>query len=208
LPGNNAVAILLQTSIVALAPASLTFPSTGVETSSAAQTVTITNTGTASITFINPKALTPISVTTGSTVTSQANETATAANGNAYQLNCGNTVGCNWPYNYDACWGTGEGNNIACDGYLTQDMNGCVILDVPTISNNYPPYNHYNLQNLPQSHPPIGSWVVVKGQLFQGPNSGPNGACPSTYINVTTIQAANPPPSAQAISKSPLTFFS
>jgi hypothetical protein len=137
-------------------------------------------------------------VTTVSTVTNQAATTATvtAVNGNAYQQNCVTGVGCNPPYNYDSCWSTGQGNNVACDGYLIQDQNGCIELSVPTLTNAQQPYDHYTLQNLPLSHPSIGSWVVVKGQLFQGPNSGPNGeSCPTSYINVDSIQPTNAPPS-------------
>jgi hypothetical protein len=139
-------------------------------------------------------------ITSFSTANSQATQTtttgATAANQFAYQMNCVSGYGCNWPYNYDACWGTGQGNGVACDGYLMQDGNGCVVLAVPTDTVQQPPYNHYSLQNLPSSYPPIGSWVVVKGLLFEGTNSGPNGAaCPTNYINVSSIQPTNPPPS-------------
>jgi hypothetical protein len=137
-------------------------------------------------------------VTVMSTTTNGAatTATATAVNGNAYQQNCVTGVGCNPPYNYDSCWSTGQGNQVACDGYLIQDQNGCVELSVPTLTVAQNPYDHYSLQNLPSSHPSIGSWVVVKGTLFQGPNSGPNGAsCPTSYINVSSIQPTNPPPS-------------
>jgi hypothetical protein len=146
----------------------------------------------------NPQSPPATTVTTVATVTNQATttQTAAAANSNGYQLNCGNVVGCNWPYNYDACWGTGQGNDVACDGYLTQDQSGCIELAVPTITNTEPLYNHYTLQNLTSSHPPIGSWVVVRGQLFQGSNSASNGAaCPSSYINVSSIQPTDPPAS-------------
>ena len=135
-------------------------------------------------------------VTTVSTVTNQAATTAiaTAVNGNAYQQGCATGVGCNPPYNYDSCWSTGQGNNVACEGYLIQDSSGCIELSVPTLTVAQQPYDHYTLQNLPASHPTIGSWVVVKGQLFQGPNSGPNGAsCPTSYINVSSIQPTNAP---------------
>jgi hypothetical protein len=139
---------------------------------------------------------TTTTVTTVSTVTSQVGitQTDTAGNGYAYQGNCVGAVGCYWPYTYDACWGTGQGNNVACDGYLFQDQNGCIVLSVPTLTVTQPPYDHYTLQNLPPLYPPIGSWAVVKGQLFQGPNSAPNGAsCPTSYITVSSIQPANAP---------------
>ena len=80
---------------------------------------------------------------------------------------------------------------VQCSGYLYADGSGCVDLLVPVdngYSNNIQQY--YYLQNLPASHPPIGSWVTVTGQLNQqGNNAGPNGgACPSSYINVTSIK--------------------
>jgi hypothetical protein len=137
-------------------------------------------------------------VTAVSTANTQVAQTATVtpAQGGAYQLNCGAGFGCNWPYTYDACWGTGQGNNVACDGYLYQNGNGCIELAVPTDTLQQPPYDHYDLLNLPSSYPPIGSWVVVKGQLFQGSGSTSNGSsCPSSYITVSSIQSTNPPPS-------------
>jgi hypothetical protein len=142
-------------------------------------------------------------VTSVSTVNNQATQTvaasATAVNGGAYQFNCVTGYGCNWPYNYDACWGTGQGSNVACDGYLIQGTNGCVELAVPTDTVAQPPYNHYTLQNLPSSYPPIGSWVIVKGQLLQGASLSSNGSngtsCSTTIISVTSIQPTNPPPS-------------
>ena len=137
-------------------------------------------------------------VTVLSTQTNQAatTATATAVNGQAYQQACVTGPGCNPPYNYDSCWSTGQGNTVACDGYLIQDQNGCVELSVPTMTVAQNPYDHYTLQNLPSSHPAIGTWVVVKGQLYTGPNSGPNGAsCPTAYINVSSIQPTNAPPS-------------
>lgn len=145
--------------------------------------------------FVTNLQRTTTTVTASTTVTSQALQAFTAANGNAYQVNCvPGQVDCNWPYNYDACWGTGQGNNVACDGYLTQDQSGCVELAVPTITDTEPPYNHYTLQNLPYSYPPIGTWVLVKGQLLEGPNSAPNGAaCPTSIITVTSIQPTNAP---------------
>ena len=79
-------------------------------------------------------------------------------NGNAYQMNCGPdqySYGCNWPYTYDACQGTGVGNGVTCDGYLLQGPNGCVELAVPTDTVQQPPYDHYALQGLPSSFPPM-----------------------------------------------------
>jgi len=137
-----------------------------------------------------------------STVNNQAMQTATVtpapANGGAYQLNCGAGYGCNWPYTYDACWGTGQGNSVACDGYLLQGQNGCVELAVPTDTVQQPPYDHYVLQNLPSSYPSIGSWVVVKGQLSLVTSNKvvpSSTACPANSIAVTSIRPTNPPPS-------------
>lgn len=144
-------------------------------------------------------------ITTVSTVNNQATQTiaasATVVSGTANQLNCGSgssSYGCNWPYTYDACQGTGQGNDVACDGYLMQGPNGCVVLAVPTDTVQQPAYDHYALQNLPSSYPSMGSWVAVKGQLSLAP--GPNtassnpAACPTSSISVTSIQPTNPPP--------------
>jgi hypothetical protein len=132
-------------------------------------------------------------VTASSTVTTQATQTATVANSNAYQPNCTPGVACSWPYNYDACSWTGNGNNVVCDGYLIQGQGGCVELGVPTVSAAQPLYNHYTLQNLPSSYPTIGSWVVVSGQLLQGPNSTASGtSCSTSIIIVNSIQPLNP----------------
>ena len=135
------------------------------------------------------------------TQTQTVSSSATQPSGAAYQLNCGSgssSYGCNWPYTYDACQGTGQGNNVACDGYLLQGPNGCVELAVPTDTVEQPAYDHYALQNLPSSYPSIGSWVVVKGalSLSASPNSASNSsACPANSISVTSIQPTNPPPS-------------
>jgi len=144
-------------------------------------------------------------VTAVSTVNNQvtqmvgASANATAANGGAYQLNCGPgeySYGCNWPYTYDACQGTGQGNAVACDGYLMQGPNGCVELAVPTDTVQQPPYDHYALQNLPSSYPAMGTWVVVKGGLSLSSNQSSalsSTACPTSAISVTSIQPTNAP---------------
>jgi hypothetical protein len=143
---------------------------------------------------------------TTNTVKSQATQTVAVAAGTtavsqgAYQLNCGsggNSYGCNWPYTYDACQGTGIGNGVTCDGYLMQGPNGCVELAVPTDTVSQPAYDHYALQNLPSSYPSIGSWVVVKGQLSltASPMSASSStSCPANSISVSSIQPTNPPP--------------
>lgn len=93
------------------------------------------------------------------------------------------------------------GNLIQCSGHLLQSANGCVILGF--LVGNGAPNNimttatqYYTLQNLPSSYPPIGSWVMVTGQLHQGTNTSPTGgACPGNYITVTSItQATTLPP--------------
>ncbi len=146
-------------------------------------------------------------ITAISTVNNQATQaiaaSATVVSGaaNANQQNCGSgssSYGCNWPYTYDACQGTGQGNGVACDGYLLQGSNGCVELAVPTDTVDQPAYDHYALQNLPASIPSMGSWVVVKGQLSLTSSlnsSSSNAACPTNSISVTSIQPTNPPPS-------------
>ena len=132
-----------------------------------------------------------------------ANSNYTAVSGAAFQSNCGSgsfSYGCNWPYTYDACLGTGIGIGVTCDGYLEQGPSGCVILAVPTDTAAQPPYDHYALQNLPSSYPPIGSWVVVKGGLtlsgtapLTSAYSQSNRTCPTNTISVTSIQQTNEP---------------
>jgi len=130
---------------------------------------------------------------------SQATQTvasATTPSGAAFQQNCGpssSSYGCNWPYTYDDCQGTGQGNTVACDGYLVQGPSGCVELAVPTDTVSQPAYDHYALQNLPSSYPSIGSWVVVKGGLTLSTtplsaSSNWASSCPTSAISVTSIQ--------------------
>ena len=106
-------------------------------------------------------------------------------------------VSAQWYFNgnyYTTCL-PGPSNLIQCSGNLLQNPNGCTVLRflVGNWVNN--PTNiittatqYYTLQDLPSSIPPIGSWVTVTGQLYQGPNHSPIGAaCPGNYINVTSI---------------------
>lgn len=148
--------------------------------------------------------ITTITSTTVNTVNGQATQTvaagATAVSGAAFQQNCGagsSSYGCNWPYTYDDCQGTGIGNGVTCDGYLVQGPNGCVILAVPTDSVDQPAYDHYALQNLPSSYPSVGNWVMVKGGLTLSasptPTSSSGISCPTNTISVTTIQQINAP---------------
>ena len=80
--------------------------------------------------------------------------------------------------------------SVQCSGYLFIDGSGCTDLLVPIddgYTNNIQQY--YNLRNLPTSHPSIGSWVTVRGELTQqGSNMGPNGgACPASSIIISSI---------------------
>jgi hypothetical protein len=84
----------------------------------------------------------------------------------------------------------GLSSTVQCTGWLYKDPNGCVDLMVP-VDDGYTNQiqQYYSLQNLPSSYPSIGSWVTVKGQLYQnGQMMGPSGgACPASYITVTSI---------------------
>jgi len=100
--------------------------------------------------------------------------------------------------NYDTCnlsyasYNQPSANNtVSCYGYLYQDSAGCTDLVVP-ITNPYylesPVYQYLNLHNMPSNSPPMGSWVTVTGQIYQGYSAGPSGAaCPLNYVNVTSI---------------------
>lgn len=91
-------------------------------------------------------------------------------------------------YNW-GCYTNGSADTVQCAGYLYKDANGCTDLLVP-IDNGYSNQvqQYYYLANLPSSHPPIGSQVTVTGQLSQGYHAAPNGgACPSSYINVSSL---------------------
>lgn len=111
----------------------------------------------------------------------------------------------NWPYytcgyygctylnyfSHNVCQGTAGNTTVTCSGFLYDQGNGCIDLAIP-IDNGYyfenRVYQFYSLQNLPSSHPGIGSWVTVTGQIHQGSNSSPSGAgCPGNYITVTSI---------------------
>jgi hypothetical protein len=82
----------------------------------------------------------------------------------------------------------GPGNWIQCSGNLLQSPGGCMILGFIVSSGYTTATQYYTLHNLPSSYPPVGSWVTVTGQLYNGFNFSPSGAaCPGNYINVTTI---------------------
>lgn len=107
-------------------------------------------------------------------------------------------VSAQWYWNgtyYTTCQ-QGPGNWIQCSGSLLQFPRGCVVLGFLVSSGYTTATQYYTLQNLPSSYPSVGSWVVVAGDLYSGFNASPSGAaCPGNYINVTSIQATNPPPS-------------
>jgi hypothetical protein len=104
-------------------------------------------------------------------------------------------VSAQWYFNgsyYTTCL-PGPGNSIQCSGMLLQSPGGCIILgfhvgnwinaNIVTTATQY-----YTLHDLPSSYPPLGSWVTVTGQLYNGYNYSPSGAaCPGNYINVTSI---------------------
>ena len=159
--------------------------------------------------YVTNTQIVPTTMTSVATVNSQVVQMVTsrgnytAASGAAFQFNCGpgsSSYGCNWPYTYDACQGTGIGNSVTCVGYLEQGPSGCVILAVPTDTTAQPPYDHYALQNLPSSYPSMGSWVVVKGGLTlsgtvtrTSSSSQSNSTCPTNTISVTSMQQTNLP---------------
>jgi hypothetical protein len=167
----------------------LTNTQTLYSTETNTQTQTVTSIGTQTVTSVGTQTVTSTTTTTS---------TSTAGYGyNGYQ-NCG-SYGCYSPgsgyyFNgnyYTTCQSTGTGNTFQCSGYLYQNSNGCIELVVPVFSGyNFesPTYQYYTLRNLPSSHPPVGAWVTVNGQLYQGYNPPPNApACPGNYINVTSI---------------------
>ena len=107
-----------------------------------------------------------------------------------------------WYFNgnyYTTCL-PGPGDLIQCSGNLLQAPNGCMVLGFPVGNWVNDPASiittatqYYALQNLPSSIPPIGSWVIVTGNLYQGPNHSSTGAsCPGNYINVISIIQTQP----------------
>ena len=168
------------------------------------RTMTVTGQQFVTNTQIGTTTITSVNIVNSQAMDPQATQivaaSATTPSGAAFQQNCGpgsSSYGCNWPYTYDDCQGTGQGNTVSCDGYLVQGPNGCVELAVPTDTVSQPTYDHYALQNLPSSFPSIGSWVVVKGgltlsatPLSASNNSSSNWAttCPTNSISVTSIQ--------------------
>jgi hypothetical protein len=142
-------------------------------------------------------------VTSISTVTNVATVTSTTTTAvnwgdygyGSYYQGCGYQqcpyYGPNYSTDYTVCEATGSNNTVQCVGYLYEASNGCIELVIPINNPNYyesTEYQYYTLHNLPSSHPPIGAWVTVTGQISQGYNAAPNGgACPGNYIDVTSI---------------------
>jgi hypothetical protein len=93
--------------------------------------------------------------------------------------------------NYDSCTSKPTNDTAQCYGQLYQESSGCVMLIVPVMDPNDNAVvvnQYYALHNLPASHPPIGSWVTITGQLSKSPSSSGNDqSCPLTYINVTQV---------------------
>lgn len=133
-------------------------------------------------------------VTSLTTVTDLVTTTSTSSN--AYQYNyyqyCG-YYGCyyNGPpgYTFNPPCQQQSDNTYQCSGWIYLDGEGCTDVVIPVTDRfGNQVYEYYALHNLPASYPSNGSWVTVTGQVYQGPNTGPNGAsCVNQYINVTSI---------------------
>ena len=94
---------------------------------------------------------------------------------------------------YGGCiYSSGYSANVQCYGYIYQVSNGCVELVVPVMN----PYTYtsalqYYTLHGQSSYPSNGTWVTVKGQMYQGYNNSPTGAaCPGNYINVSSVVTA------------------
>jgi len=136
-------------------------------------------------------------VTNLATITTVANGLYTVNTAAAYigsgSYNCGN-YGCTPPSlgAYGNICNSASGNNtVQCSGILSEPTNGCVELAIPYTNPDLlesTAYQWYTLRNLPSTLPSAGTWVTVKGQLFQGFTQGTNGAaCSGNYINVSSI---------------------
>jgi hypothetical protein len=163
------------------------------------QTVTQQQLVTNTLNLYNTQTITSFGTVTSVTTiitTSTGTTTAGFGYGYGYYPNCG-YYGCypspSYTFNgnyYTTCQSTGS-NQMQCSGFEIQNSNGCILLAVP-VYNGYTfesqVYQYYTLHNLPSSYPPLGSWVTVTGQLYQGYNAAPNGgSCPGNYINITSI---------------------
>lgn len=172
-------------------------------------------TNTQSVYFVQTQAVTSVSTATSYTTLSSATPNGYGYGNYGYYGNYGNYQPCyyygcyqtpGYYYNYPGyyygnygnynppCQSTGSYGNVTCSGYLYQTQNGCTLLAVSTTNNPYPSYattyvyEYYALHNLPSNTPPIGTWVTVSGQMYQGYNTSPNGnSCPENYINVNSI---------------------
>jgi len=111
-------------------------------------------------------------------------------NGNPAAEYC-SSISAYCDFTYNVCQSpTSLSNQAQCSGYLYQPLNGCVELEVP-VNSPYAAqvYQYYTLNNLPSSHPPLGSWVTVIGTISQGYSgaSSYSATCPGNYINVSSI---------------------
>jgi len=163
------------------------------------QTVTQQQLVTNTLNLYNTQTVTSFGTVTSVTTTITTSTSTTTAGfgyGYGYYPNC-SYYGCypspSYTFNgnyYTTCQSTGS-NQMQCSGFEIQNSNGCILLAVP-VYNGYTfesqVYQYYTLHNLPSSYPPLGSWVTVTGQLYQGYNAAPNGgSCPGNYINITSI---------------------
>ncbi|HUK27648.1 MAG TPA: hypothetical protein VLV31_04425 [Candidatus Acidoferrales bacterium] len=95
--------------------------------------------------------------------------------------------------NYGSCTSVHSGNaTVQCYGQLYQVSNGCIVLIVPVMDPNNNPEvvnQYYTLHNLPSTHPPLGSWVTITGQMETQPTgtSSSSESCPLNSINVTNV---------------------
>ena len=92
--------------------------------------------------------------------------------------------------NYASCTSKQNNETAQCYGELYQESSGCVMLIVPVMDPNNNPIivnQYYALHNLPASHPPVGSWVTITGQISQSQSGSSNQSCPLSSINVTKV---------------------
>jgi len=96
--------------------------------------------------------------------------------------------------NYYSCTSIHSNASAQCYGQLYQESSGCIVLIVPVMDPNNSPgtvNQYYTLLNLPSTHPAIGSWVTVTGQISQAPSGASNTqSCPSSSISVSQIAAS------------------
>ena len=153
--------------------------------------------------FYSTQTLTVTSRNTVSTAVASNEAANLSGNNPGYYQSCG-YYGC-YPsqgYTYAPCTpsGTPGSNIVTCYGYLMQNgSTSCVQISVAVTDPDYMRsgifWVHYTLQNLPSSHPQMGSWVDVVGQLnIVDSNISANSAsCSPNTIIVSSITATNAP---------------